>query len=340
MATNLPQEAMDDSDQHAVPVFGDDGKPVKARFSARVVGDAWHVVLESRGGRIGTPSERNSGYSTGLRVLLGRLAELDTEVLDAFVESALLVKKGFTPEARRLHGVTFPLTLNSQADAGTVASALQIGQRTVGSADGQSGGNTTRRLLFVLKRTRPAGFDIVSFLSVHAAASSQPVPLGPVPVAGAPDAVPVSADGFDPASVSDARKRVLVALAQREGQPAFRKKLLAAYGNRCAISGCDLLEALEAAHIVPYWGPQTNHVQNGILMRADLHTLFDRGLFGVDPQTLRLVVDPRIRASEYAFLHDLPLNVPDAVESRPSSEALKRHLDGIGLGSRPDNSVK
>jgi predicted restriction endonuclease len=74
----------------------------------------------------------------------------------------------------------------------------------------------------------------------------------------------VDADAFDPKTAEDARRRVLAAIAQRQGQPKFRKKLMAAYGSRCPISNCDFLEALEAAHILAYRGPETNHVQNGI----------------------------------------------------------------------------
>ena len=55
----------------------------------------------------------------------------------------------------------------------------------------------------------------------------------------------------------------------------FRDALIGAYAGRCAITGCSVLDILEAAHITPYLGPDTNHVTNGLLLRADLHTLFD-----------------------------------------------------------------
>lgn len=83
--------------------------------------------------------------------------------------------------------------------------------------------------------------------------------------------------GFDASSIVDARERVLGQIVRRRGQQEFREKLLVAYEGRCAITGCDAIEALEAAHIVPYLGTETNHVQNGLLLRADIHTLFDLG---------------------------------------------------------------
>src|ERR1700722_13605652 len=80
---------------------------------------------------------------------------------------------------------------------------------------------------------------------------------------------------FDPKNIKDARERIRRTIVQRRGQAKFRNALLEAYGSRCAISGCGALEVLEAAHICPYQGSATNHVTNGLLLRADIHTLFD-----------------------------------------------------------------
>lgn len=91
---------------------------------------------------------------------------------------------------------------------------------------------------------------------------------------------------FDPAMIEDGRERVAREIAIRRGQAGFRNQLLEAYGC-CAMSGCTVASALEAAHIMPYQGPGTNHPSNGLLLRADLHTLFDLGLLSVDHETLR-----------------------------------------------------
>src|SRR5207244_4015138 len=74
------------------------------------------------------------------------------------------------------------------------------------------------------------------------------------------------------------------------GVPDFRRRLLKAYGGRCAISDCNCSEALEAAHIRGYGGEETNHVQNGLLLRSDLHSLMDLGKIGVDPHTMKVIV--------------------------------------------------
>jgi hypothetical protein len=80
---------------------------------------------------------------------------------------------------------------------------------------------------------------------------------------------------FDPHSIYDARNRVRREIVQRRGQRKFREKLLKAYGYRCAICGCDCVDVLEAAHVPPYLDGATNHITNGMLLRGDLHTLFD-----------------------------------------------------------------
>ena len=95
---------------------------------------------------------------------------------------------------------------------------------------------------------------------------------------------------FDPSV--DARRRTIAAIVQREGQPAFRQALLRAYGGACAISGCTVEVLLEAAHIVPYRGSHTNVIENGLLLRADLHKMFDLHLFSIDPNATNDPIEP------------------------------------------------
>ena len=95
---------------------------------------------------------------------------------------------------------------------------------------------------------------------------------------------------FDTNGYKQNREKVWRSINTRRGQPDFRKKLLAAYSGRCAISDCNCKEALEAAHIGGYWGEASNHVQNGVLLRSDLHTLFDMGKIGIIPGSLKIVI--------------------------------------------------
>ncbi|MBZ9963739.1 HNH endonuclease [Mesorhizobium sp. BR1-1-2] len=142
----------------------------------------------------------------------------------------------------------------------------------------------------------------------------------------APDAIdpdPADDEAFDPSEVNDARERVLKTIARRRGQKPFRDKLLKAYGGKCAISGCAVTDVLEAAHIYPYRGDHTNVASNGVLLRSDLHTLFDCGLLEIDPTTMRVVVSERLTGSEYQAFHGRPIRSPTDPRERPSAKALE-----------------
>jgi hypothetical protein len=136
----------------------------------------------------------------------------------------------------------------------------------------------------------------------------------------------VDSRSFDPMGIIDSRQRVLAQIVRRRGQQEFRERLLVAYGGRCAITGCDAVEALEAAHIVPYRGDDTNSVQNGLLLRADIHTLFDLGLVGVRPETMEVVVSQKLKSTTYRKLAGVHLKEPVDPWHRPSRAALREHL--------------
>ena len=131
---------------------------------------------------------------------------------------------------------------------------------------------------------------------------------------------------FDPSSLEDARKRILTAIVSRQGQGAFREQLLAAYRQSCAVTGCDVVEVLEAAHIVAQRGPETNHVTNGLLLRVDIHTLFDHGLLTVHPTDYRLLVSKRLRGTDYEGLDGQIIRRPANHAVHPSREALEFHM--------------
>lgn len=106
-------------------------------------------------------------------------------------------------------------------------------------------------------------------------------------------------DEFSPSSIEDQRLRVLRSSILRRGQPAFRRSLITAYGGRCAISGCRVLDVLEAAHVFPHFDGKTNDVRNGLLLRADLHTLFDLHLLSVEPETMQVAMSSKLIETEY-----------------------------------------
>lgn len=138
-------------------------------------------------------------------------------------------------------------------------------------------------------------------------------------------------DDFDPTSITDGRTRVLTSIVRRRGQPAFRRMLLAAYDARCAMSRCDVVDVLEAAHIVPYQGEETNRIGNGLLLRADLHTLFDLLLIAVDESSMEILISQTLVGTNYEELRGERLMIPDDIGLQPSAAALKDHRERSGL---------
>lgn len=127
---------------------------------------------------------------------------------------------------------------------------------------------------------------------------------------------------FDPDNVVDGRKEILARVRRRQGQGKFRDDLMSAYGERCAITGCGIKALLEAAHILPYRGPATNHVTNGLLLRADIHTLFDLGLIWIADDG-KVSCHKDLNGTDYA---DLPaLAWPQSKSQKPSLKSLAWH---------------
>lgn len=131
---------------------------------------------------------------------------------------------------------------------------------------------------------------------------------------------------FNPENIFDAKEKTSTNIAKRRGQKSFRDELLDNYKGKCAITGSSAEEVLEAAHIVPYNGEETNHIQNGILLRADLHLLFDLGLICIQPETYKIIVKKRLRNTEYYQYHDKQIHLPSKKENWPSVKALRYHI--------------
>ena len=115
-------------------------------------------------------------------------------------------------------------------------------------------------------------------------------------------AKPVYAD-FGEAPNDDPDELRTFAAKVRRGQPKFRNALLGLYGEKCAITGTPVRQVLEACHVTLHSKTGINRSDNGILLRSDIHELFDQGLIDIDPDTMAVVVDARIRESEYGRYH-------------------------------------
>jgi putative restriction endonuclease len=113
--------------------------------------------------------------------------------------------------------------------------------------------------------------------------------------------------------------------------------VLQAYGRRCAVTGAKIRPVLEAAHIRPLAEGGEHRLDNGLLLRSDMHTLYDRGYIGVDPKH-RLVVSPRLRqefhnGEELYSRAGTAIALPERRADRPNREFLEWHLDVKFLAS-------
>ena len=124
-----------------------------------------------------------------------------------------------------------------------------------------------------------------------------------------------------------------VLVQPRLGQGAFRILITDGYERRCAFTGERTLPALDAAHIRPFSEIKQHSLDNGLLLRKDLHALFDRGYVTVTP-TLHIEVSKRIKEEfengrEYYRLHGQEMRPPAARHMHPSSNSLAWHNENI-----------
>lgn len=124
-----------------------------------------------------------------------------------------------------------------------------------------------------------------------------------------------------------------VLVTPRLGQGAFRVVVTDAYDRRCAITGEKVLPVLQAAHIRPFAQNGPHRVQNGILLRSDLHTLFDRGYLTVRPD-LHVEVSQRLHEDfqngrDYYALRGRSLQAPRNRDSHPQEEFLAWHNENV-----------
>jgi putative restriction endonuclease len=122
----------------------------------------------------------------------------------------------------------------------------------------------------------------------------------------------------------------------RLGQGSFRVVVTDAYKRRCAFTGSPVLHVLDAAHIKPFAMRGPNNVQNGILLRQDVHTLFDRGYITVTSD-YRVEVSRRIKEEfenghEYYSAHGKLIALPDEPALQPERDFLSWHNQNMYLG--------
>ena len=122
----------------------------------------------------------------------------------------------------------------------------------------------------------------------------------------------------------------------RLGQGAFRLLVTDVYSRRCAVTRERTLPALEAAHIIPFSKNGPHEAKNGLLLRRDIHSLFDAGYVTVTPE-FKFEVSKSIREEfenghEYYSLQGTSIQVPKKPDLQPHAEWLSWHNENVYKG--------
>ena len=123
----------------------------------------------------------------------------------------------------------------------------------------------------------------------------------------------------------------------RLGQGTFRSLVTDVYERRCTVTGEKAPPVLDAAHILPVTEGGRHEVPNGLLLRSDIHRLFDRGYVTVTPEDYELRVSRRLKddfdnGEPYYPLEGRELLLPGDPQSRPRREFLEWHRDAVFRG--------
>lgn len=134
-----------------------------------------------------------------------------------------------------------------------------------------------------------------------------------------------------PWAVPGSTRGLPVLTVPRVGQQAFKSLVLTSYHRRCAITGNRVEPVLQAAHIRPVAEEGQHRVDNGLLLRSDVHILFDRGYLGIDERH-RLHVSPLLRSDfgngeEFYSKRGSVIALPDRKIDRPHREAVAWHME-------------
>ena len=132
-------------------------------------------------------------------------------------------------------------------------------------------------------------------------------------------------DDSDPLMWQDERLTRLGVGVVREVQSRFRELLLDAYAGACAITPYDARPALDGAHILPFVGKLSDTARNGLLLRSDVHRLFDRFLLTVNTDEMTCVVSTKLEKTRYSELDGVSLILPKDERLWPSARHLALH---------------
>lgn len=256
------------------------GQKLRAEASIGDFHGMMGIFLESRNGKKDNPDARNPDYNEALIVILQRLVELGYNHLDMWVASSRM-RDAELESCKIVQDGKDTYHLKPPFDFDEIRRDIGSKQARIKHDSDSKGGNPTKRIFIRVKEQE-------NFYQLLISGNTNNIPIDDSEINNHED-IDLS---------EDRRKSIILSIKARRGQSLFRQKLIEAYTGRCAITGCSVKEVLEAAHILPYKGEHTNILSNGILLRADIHTLFDLGLINID-EKLTVIVSRNLFDSEY-----------------------------------------
>lgn len=288
-------------------VLSDTNKLLDASTSFENINGVQGLVLNARSGHKNSFGLRNEDYFEALDLILSRLKRVQVKTINVSLESSE-AKKIWPTYNERLLLIDDSSEINIQGYNSTdLRKKITNAQSQKKKNSLSVGGNPTKRIFIsALDKEvnwaaiiRPTNIDLISDIDIS-----------------------IDQNAFNPENVRDANKRTLTSITIRRGQKKFRDKLIKEYEGKCAISGTNVEAVLQAAHIYPYNGQETNHVTNGILLRADIHDLFDLNLLGID-ENYTIIIGAPLKGTEYDNYNGKKIFIPNNLNCLPSLKALK-----------------
>jgi predicted restriction endonuclease len=287
-------------------VINDQNKLLNSVVTFKKYDEISGLVLESRSGAKKSKSIRNPDYLSALEIILDRLKNrYDIGTIKIYLISKPYLLKSSKERAIKIDGKTnITITSNDVKEL-----RLKISKAVANKKENSDtkGGNPTKRILISANLEEYKWNDLVKNQTNSCLPND----------ANFHNETPFNLQGIENES-----EKQLVSINKRRGQNRFRKELLKAYEGKCAISGSTVIPVLQAAHIFSYKGEKTNHIENGILLRSDIHDLFDLHLLGID-ENYRIIISDSLKKTEYERYNGKTIFLPKKDSERPSKEALK-----------------
>lgn len=289
-------------------VISENNEILNSSVSIQNIDGVFGLVMESRGGAKSKSNERNTDYLVALDTLLYRLQNQHVDSIRIHIVSSQAIKIWSTED--RLIEIDGKKNIQLKGvNLKELRKKISKAQQDKKENSKSKGGNPTKRILIEAKINEDLWKNIILGFE------EKTIPLTEDDVEG-------ETEDFSPEDAKEAKEKVSKSVALRRGQSKFRNELLKAYENSCAVTGTLFPPILEAAHIVPYMGGKTNHITNGILLRADIHTLFDLGLLGIN-EHYEIIIDSSMKDTEYETYNGKKIRLPKNESEKPSVAALR-----------------